>query len=307
VTPILGVIASSRLASDTYFAYSIGGQSNSPTTLDTVLKWGFTTESASLLANTLTIASAGSSAGITFKGNRAYKLGGNGTISAQQYASKWAYATGTKTDITTSMTARGYGAGISNPSTAGYAWAGEGGSPLTYFSTAQKIVFSSDTFSTIGGGASNTNQPAGANNGTSIGYRLGGDSADVGQINFSNDTTSVGGSFVQQYVTAITNGTTSTYLMGGQDRTTGINTNSISRFTFSGASFSIISATLSVARTISCAFSDLATRGWVAGGSDTGGALTVIQRFVFSGETISTLGTSLATPRSNAANANNYA
>jgi hypothetical protein len=309
VTPILGVIASSRLAGDTYFGFNLGGQGLSGAVFTSVLKWGFTTESVSTLSDTLTTASAGSAAGVTYKGNRAYKIGGNGTIAAQQYVSKWAYATGTKTDVSTTMTARGYAAGISNPSTAGYAWAGEGGSPLVYFASAQKVLYSNDTLSTVstGGISQSTNQPAGANNGTSTGYKIGGDTADVGKINFSNDTLSTGNSFVMEYVTASTNGTTATYLMGGQNRTTGILTNQIARFTFSGESFSVLGATLSSARTISAAFSDFATYGWVLGGGESSGAITTIQRFTYSGETISTLGTTLPAARSNAAVGNNYA
>jgi hypothetical protein len=309
MTPILGVIASSRLAADLYFGYNLGGQGTSGTQFNSVLKWGFTTETNSTLTDTLTYTTAGSAAGVTYKGNRAYKIGGNGdAATSQRYVSKWAYATGTKTDVSTTMTARGYGAGISNPSTAGYSWAGEGGSPLVYFATAQKVSYSSDTLSTVGGGVSqNTNQPAGTNNGTSTGYRIGGDTADVGKLNFSNDTMSAGNGFVMEYVTTCTNGTTATYLMGGQNRTTGILTNQIARFTFSGESFSVLGATLSSARTICAAFSDFATYGWVLGGGESTGPITTIQRFTYSGETISTLGTTLPAARANAATANNYA
>lgn len=304
--PIIGVIASSKLKADTYFGYSIGGQTTSGTQLSSVLKWGFSTESQSTLAATLTYVSAASSAGTSYKGNSAYKIGGNGPLTGQTYVSKWSYATGAKTDVSTSISGRGYAAGISNPSTAGYAWCGEGGSPLSYYANAQKITYSNDSLSTVstGGVPGNTNQPGGTNNGSTYGYRLGGDSQNVGRITFSNDTLAVlSVSIPPEYNTVLTYGTTAGYIMGGV--VSGVNSNAIRKFTFSNESASTLSATLSSSRILSISFSDRATYGWCLGGND-GVAVNVIQKFTFSSETISTLGSTLSEPRYNGANADNY-
>lgn len=305
MTPILGIISASKLKFDTYFGYSMGGQGASATT-NTVLKWGFNTESQSILTDTLTYNSGPASAGTTYKGNGAYKIGGSGPLTGQTYVSKWSYATGTKTDISTSISGRGYAAGISNPSTAGYAWPGEGGSYVSYYSNAQKITYSNNSLSTVStaGLTNTTNQPGGTNNGSTYGYRLGGDTQNVGRITFSNDTLAVLSiSVPPEYTTVLTYGTTAGYIMGGI--VSGNYSNAIRKFTFSGESASTLGTTLSSSRSLNIALSDRATYGWSLGGSD-GAATNVIQKFTFSTETISTLGSTLSEVRYNSANAENY-
>jgi hypothetical protein len=292
---------------DSKFAFVLGGQDNANNPLTSVLKFGFTSETTSLLSDTLTYAAFGSAAGVSYEGNRAYKIGGNGTLDAQRYISKWQYSTGTKTNVSTTATARGYAPGISNPLTAGYAWGGEGGSPLNYYSSAQKVAYSNDSLSTLSpGGASNTNQAASANNGTTAGYRIGGDTANLGKITFSNETFSITGGFLSidlEYSSAAINGTTSAYTMGGQFREGGGATNRVQKFTFSNDSFSNVSgATLSTSRTLSSAVSNRSSHGYALGG----GGGTVIQKFAFANESISTLSSTLTTGRSNGANADNY-
>jgi hypothetical protein len=296
------------LLTDIKFGFVLGGQDNSGTSLNSVLKFGFTTETQSILNDTLTQAAYGSSAGVSYENNQAYKIGGNGTLDAQRYISKWAYSTGTKTNLSTTATARGYAAGISNPTTAGYAWGGEGGSPLVYYTTAQKVSYSNDSLTTLSpGGASNTNQPASANNGSTAGYRIGGDTGNLGKITFSNETFSITGAFTSinlEYTSASIYGTNSAYTMGGQFRDTGVLTNRVQKFTFSGESFSnVSSATLSTSRSLSAALSNRASHGYALGGS---GGSTTIQKLSFVTESISTLGSTLATPRANGANADNY-
>lgn len=307
---LLGTIASSKLKgfSDVYFGLIMGGVVGG-TASSSVIKWGFTSETVGTVSDTLTYASSSPSAGVTYKGNRAYKIGGAGIISGQRYVSKWSYATDTKTDVTTTMTARGYAGGISNPTTAGYAWGGETDSPLTYYSNAQKVNYSNDALSTLSGAGSNsTNQQAGVNNGSTAGYRLGGDSRNVGKITFSGESFSIiSGTYDQGYTSAIINGTTSAYSAGGIGQQPGGTTvSTITKFTFSGESLSTVSATLSTARRNVIQVSNRAVNGYFIGGADNGGDQTVIQKFTYSGETISTLGTSLQSSRSNTGNADNY-
>lgn len=316
MAPLIGTRASASargyggfsVLGDLKFGFALGGQDNVGTSLTSVLKFGFTSETQSILADTLTYASAGSAAGVSYESNRAYKIGGNGSLNAQQYISKWAYSTGTKTNVSTTATARGYASGISNPTTAGYAWGGEGGSPLAYYSSAQKVAYSNDSLSTLSpGGAANTNQPASANNGSTAGYRIGGDTANLGKITFSNETFAITGAFLSidlEYTSASIYGTTSAYTMGGQFREGGGATNRVQKFTFSNDSFSNVgSATLTTSRTLSAALSNRSSHGYALGGS---GGSTVIQKFAFTTESISTLGSTLTTPRVNGANADNY-
>jgi hypothetical protein len=296
------------LLGDVKFGFVLGGQDNAGTTLNSVLKFGFTTETQSILNDTLTYSSASSAAGVSYENNQAYKIGGNGTLDAQRYISKWAYSTGTKTNLSTTATARGYAAGISNPTTAGYAWGGEGGSPLVYYSSAQKVSYSNDSLSTLSpGGTANTNQPASANNGSTAGYRIGGDTGNLGKITFSNETFSVSGAFLSinlEYSSASIYGTNSAYTMGGQFRDGGGLTNRVQKFTFSNESFSnVTSATLSTARVLSSALSNRSSSGYALGG---GGSSTAIQKFNFANESISTLSSTLTTSRLNGANADNY-
>jgi hypothetical protein len=308
--PILGIIASSKLQgfSDVYFGLIMGG-SEATVANSSVLKWGFTSETTATLSDTLTYASASNSAGVTYQGNRAYKIGGNGTIAAQSYVSKWSYSTGTRTDVSTTMTPRGYAGGISNPSTAGYAAGGEGGnSPFQYFGNFQKVNYSNDALSTVAGGSNITNQPAGANNGSTAGYRFGGDSRNLAKLTFSGESFStLSGTYDQGYTSCIINGTTAAYSAGGIGQQSGGTTvSTIVKLTFSGESFSTMSATLSTARINVIQVSNRAVNGYFIGGNNSGGDQTVIQKFTYSGETISTLGTSLTNSRANTANADNF-
>ena len=308
--PILGTIASSKLQgfNDVYFGLIMGGYDGSAN-LSSVIKWGFTSETVGTVADTLTYASSSPSSGVTYKGNRGYKIGGAGTLSAQQYVSKWAYATDTKTDVSTTMTGRGYAAGISNPTTAGYAWAGEGGSPFSYYSNAQKVNYSNDALSIAGSaGANNTNSAAGVNNGSTAGYRLGGDSKVVGKITFSGESFSIiSGTFNPGYTSGIINGTTNAFIAGGIDQTNSAYLSSITKFTFSGETLASVSATLSTARSNVAQVSNRAVNGYFIGGNTSASTVTTIQKFTYSGESISTLGTSLVTARRNIGNADNYA
>lgn len=290
-----------------YFGYSMGGQTTGGTTLSSTLKFNFGTQTGTAVSTGLTYESAASSAGTTYKGNFGYKLGGNGSLDAQQYATKIAFSNDTKTNLSNLPARRGYAPGISNPLTAGYAWGGEGGSPLVYFGSALKIAYSNDSYSTLSDSPNCTNQPGGANNGTTAGYRFGGDARNLRKITFSNDsfsTVAASPAVDWEYNTCCTNGTTATYRMGGQAASL---TNSIQKLTFSGESLSNLGATLSAARMLISAMSDFSTTGWMVGGSEAGGAVTTVQKITYSSETVSTLGTSLSTALYNAAVANNYA
>jgi hypothetical protein len=136
---------------------------------------------------------------------------------------------------------------------------------------------------------------------------MGGDTANLGKITFSNETFAITGAFLSinlEYSSAAINGTTSAYTMGGQIREGGGLTNAVQKFTFSNDSFSNVSgATLSTSRSLSSAVSNRSSHGYALGGS---GSSTVIQKFAFANESISTLSSTLATARANGANADNY-
>ena len=300
----------SPLADGLYFGYDMGGNTAGGNQTS-IRKFNFQSESLTTISETLTQAQGSVAGGCTYKGNYGYKIGGTGAdTTVYSYATKIAYANDTKTNITSTPQNRAYGASISNPSTAGYIWAGETGVPsLTYYSSGLKLTYAGDTYSTqTNGTASNTNSPAGANNGTSTGYRIGGDTTGLGKINFSNDSYSYASnaSIDRQYTSASSYATTAAYAWGGMQNN-GTKLSSIAKLTFSNDGYSTISGTLSSGRYIVGQMSDSSTNGYALGGSDGTNNVTTIQKIVYSTETVSTSSTALGTGKSNFATASNYA
>ena len=294
MTPILGVIASSKLASSPYNGYILGGYNGSANT-DAIIMFNFTSETASTLSATLSSARSSTSVAFNNNGVAAYVFAGeSGGGSNIMTMDKLTYSTNTKSVSTSGPTSQGrnYAGGIDNTATASYVCGGESGSPLVYFSNFLKFTFSNATWSTGANSSLETNSLTGNENGSTAGYHWNNNGSSyitARKVNFSNDSFS--NSFTsasREYSShAPSNGTTASYQFAGQTRS-GVKQNAIQKLTISGESISTLSATLSSARTSVCTMSNWNTAAWCLGGADSS-TTNIIQKFTFSGETMSTL------------------
>jgi hypothetical protein len=297
VTPILGVIASSKLTSSPYNGYVFGGW-NGTANVNTIIKFNFGTETASTLVSTLTSARASVGTGFNNNGVAGYAFAGGGTTN--ETMDKLTYATETCASSTAGPAGQGrnYGGGIDNTATASYAAGGEASSPLTYYSNYLKFTFSNATWSTGGNQQLETNSRTGNENGSTAGYHWANVSSSfttARKVTFSNDSWS--NSFTTGRIDyggkAPSNGTTASYQFGGMDGGTGFLRTAITKVTLGTESVSTLSATLSTARRLVGGVSDWQNAAYSLGGTDVTNSTNIIQKLVFSGETISTLAATL--------------
>lgn len=297
MTPILGVIASSKLTASPYNGYMFGGY-NGTTSVNTIIKFNFGTDTATTLVATLTTARGAVGVGFNNNGIAGYAFAG--TTGLTETMDKLTYATDTKSVSTNgpSNQGRNYGGAIDNTATAGYVAGGESSSPLTYYSNFLKFTFSNATWSTGANSNLETNSRTGNENGSTAGYHWANVSSaytTARKITFSSDTWS--NSFTTDRIDyggkAPSNGTTASYQFGGMDGGTGLVRNTITKVALGTESVSTLGAVLSTARRLVGGVSDWQNAAYSLGGVETTNTINVIQKLVFSGETISTLAATL--------------
>jgi hypothetical protein len=176
------------------------------------------------------------------------------------------------------------GASFANPSVAGYVGGG-----VTNGTNVQKFLFATTTSSTLSNTLSVNFAYRGGMNSATAGYIAGGccNTAVIDKVTFATDTTSVSSATLspsRNSPAGFANGNTSGYYARGNDGTcyTGIN-----KIAFSTDTRSTISATT----TTGCegwATSNATTIAYIGGNSG-----TQVDKFTFSNETISNLGSSV--------------
>ena len=198
-------------------------------------------------------------------------------------------------------------AGMANSGTAGYIGGGQNG--LASFADVDKIAFPNDTKSTLASGVDPARWgiAAMANSGTA-GYFGGGvtgaDHTEVNKFAFSNDsrtTLGTGLSIARRDLAGMANSGTAGYFAGGNLTGTATMYTTVDKFAFSNDARSTLATGLSSARGTLGAMAQSGTAGYVGGGyTSLGGAngQTTVDKFTFSSDSRSTLGTGLSAGRS---------
>lgn len=167
----------------------------------------------------------------------------------------------------------------------------ESGSAVAY---TDRIAYSTETISNIGGVSATIILCYGANNSGTAGYLLGaynyppGATNTIGKFTFSSETGSTLGATLSgngYYGSAVGNKGSAGYLFGGVNFGT-----AIQRLDFSTEARTTIGTNLAANNTQSAGLSNSGTAGYKAGGSNT---VNTIEKFTYSGETISALGATL--------------
>jgi hypothetical protein len=235
--------------------------------------------------------------GVANSGTAGYYLGGYyAGPNRRSVIDKIIFATDTRSSISTLPTAVNGVTGFANQGTAAYKPGGTNQS-VTPINEIAKIEFSNDAVSTLGATISEAREAQGSFGNKSVaGYVIGGTTPAVGgasqrgdKFTFSTETNSSLGSFIspkKRYMMSFNNDAVAGYVAGGDDNATTYAT--ILKVVYSTDTLSTVSATLTVAVSNSqsgCAYVGVAGYGQVSGQS--------INKFAFSGETISTLASSL--------------
>lgn len=301
MTPILGIIASSRLvAAGSLAGYIPGGYPSSGTATNNIDKLLFSTESRSSLSATLTVAK--------------FDIYGFANVAVAGYAAGGRNTSGNDTNsidkITvpadtlaalgaTLGTAVSDGAGYANGSTAGYAVAGYSSVLSAFQNKYQKLTFSNDTTSTIAATTSQTqNAIFGYANSGTAGYCGTRSNSLIQKLLFSNETNSTISAGYNKYnETGFANSGTAGYSCGGVDNS-GNETNSIYKLTFSNDTVASIAATLTNTVEAPSGFSNNTIAGYICGGNDGATYYSNIDKLTFSNDTKSTIGATLSAARS---------
>jgi len=283
-----------------YNGYIFGGY-NGSANVNTTVKMNFLNETVSTLGSTLTIARGATAVALNNNGVAAYAFAGDANSASNiMTMDKLTYSTDTISSSVSGPSGQGrnYAGAMDNTATAGYVGGGESGTSLVYFTNYLKFTFSSATWTTGSNVSLETNSHTGSENGSTAGYHwgnVGGSYTTARKVTFSNDSWS--NSFTHsvrlEYSShAPSNGTVACYQFGGQDGSTGNSVSQIGKVTYSGESFSTLSATLSSARRLVATLSNWSTAAYACGGTNIS-PVNTIQKLTFSGETMSTLSATL--------------
>ncbi len=216
---------------------------------------------------------------------------------------KFAFSDDSRTTLGTGLSAAtGWLSGMANSGTAGYFGGGIGAS---FTDAVDKFAFSDDGRSTLGTGLSAARyyMAAMANSGTA-GYFCGGYEVyspyimdTVDKFAFSDDSRSTLGTGLSAgrwgWLAGMANSGTAGYVCGGKEAAT---VDTVDKFAFSDDSRSTLATGLSAATWLAAAMADSGTAGYFGGGYDADAAATVstVDKFDFSDDSRSTLGTGLS-------------
>jgi hypothetical protein len=293
--------------------YFGGGQDTNPTILATVDKYAFPAETRSTLGTGLSTAVAGVT-GFSDSGVAGYFAGGRTAAARVTTVNKFAFPADTRTTLGTGLSsARQLTAGFYNWGVGGYVAGGTGSTNQTNgVSTVNKFAFPADTQSTLGTGLSIARTgSAGASNQTVAGYVAGGwDNinpsllSSVDKYALPADTRSTLGTGLEAtraYLAGVSNNEVAGYFCGGETTSTN-RVSTIRKCAFPSDTMSTLGTTLSVTMKFLAGNSNDNVAGYIGGGKTSnagslGGETATVNRFDFSAETNSTLGTGLSVAR----------
>jgi hypothetical protein len=302
-----GVITANPGIIPTYAGYFAGGD-HGVTTVDRFL---FADDSRTTLSTGLS-QGVRIGAGIGNAGVAGYMCGGNTSGAPDvrwDHIDKFLFIDDTRStlDDTLSSTVDGC-AGMSNSGTAGYVAGGYDGDAASYTSRVDKILFSSDSKSTISAtlATATGSVPAGLSNSGTAGYIGGGHDGSgtdvIDKLTFSGETIATLSavlSIARWSMTGVSNSGTAGYAAGGYDP--GENWGTVDKLLFSNDTVSTLNATLTNDVYAQGGMANSGTAGYIGGGYESGvGDTAVLNKLTFSGETIAALSTGLSSARYNA-------
>lgn len=242
----------------------VAGYSGGSPSSSTVDKFAFPSDTRSTLATGLS-GNYYAGGGVSNSAVAGYMTGGVDSNNAN----KFAFPSDTRSIITSVFTVNVYEpASMSNSGVAGYFGKGAINPPFGPDNKIRKLLFSTDTRSTL-------------------------------SASFSSALRIVGGGMSNSGVAGYTAGGTTTNAVSGGVATVG-------KLTYSTETTSDLGTGLSAGRTSVSGFSNRGVAGYSAGGVDTGStSLTTVDKFAFPSDTRSTLGTGLSSASDSGAGFNN--